>query len=108
MFDKNALFAALKPQTKPVAIPGFGELTAKQLSVSEVNEVREILKKNDKQEDAFGLQLVMMSMVDSDGQRVFEEEDLAQLQAASNAAVDTLIAATLELNGFKKAVDAGN
>lgn len=108
MFDKAALFAALKPKTKAVQIEGFGQLTAKQLSVGEVNVVREKLKNGDKKEDAFGLHLVMMSMVDQDGQRVFEEEDLAQLQEASNAAVDALIAAALELNGFKKAAEAGN
>jgi hypothetical protein len=105
-FDKTALFAALKPKTKVVLIDGVGSLTAKELSVAQVNGIRTKLKAANGSDDAFGLNMVVLSFVDDEGALIFSESDLAGLSESSNAAVEKLVFAALELNGFKKADDA--
>jgi hypothetical protein len=105
--DKAALLLALKPKTVSFAIDGFGEIGIVQLSVAEVDSLRAVLKSDDKT-DQFGLNMVMLSVVDSDGNRVFADEDMPALKAASNAVMDELVGKTLEVNGFKKVADAKN
>lgn len=106
-FNKSALLAALKPKTESVNVDGFGQVGVIQLTVAEVDTLRASLKKEDKA-DQFGLRLVLISVVDTDGNRVFDESDLPGLQGSSNAAMDGLVAKTLEANGFKKAAEAKN
>ncbi|PUA17263.1 hypothetical protein [Glaciimonas sp. PCH181] len=107
-FDKNALFAAIKPKTKAVEIDGFGSITAKQLSVTEVSGIRTKLKQANGTDDAFGLSLVVLSFVDDEGMQVFTEGDLDALAASSNAEVEKLVTVALELSGFKKPADQKN
>lgn len=102
MFDKAALFAALKPKTSKVTIDGFGELTLRQLSVAEVESVRAKLK-DDKESNRFGIGMVVMSVIDDDGVAVFSDADVPELIASGNAAIDILVSQTLTLNGFIKA-----
>lgn len=106
-FNKSALLAALKPKTERVDVAGYGNIGIVQLTVSEADSLRANLKKENKI-DQFGLQMVLISVVDEDGNRVFDESDLPSLQGASNAAVDDLVAKTLEVNGFKKATETKN
>jgi hypothetical protein len=106
-FDKAALLAAMKPKTAQLSIDGFGDVGIMQLSVAEVEELRSVLKKDDKT-DQFGLSMVILSVVDSDGNRVFTDDDLPALRSASNAVMDALVGKTLEINGFKKAADEKN
>lgn len=106
-FDKAALLAALQPKITPLDIEGFGEVGIMQLSVAEVEGLRSTLKKDDKT-DQFGLSMVMLSVVDSDRQRVFTDDDLSALKSASNAVMDVLVGKTLEVNGFKKVTDTKN
>lgn len=106
-FDKAALLLALKPKTTSLTIDGFGEIGITQLSVAEVDGLRSALKSDDKT-DQFGLNMVMLSVVDSNGNRVFADEDMPALKAASNAVMDDLVGKTLEVNGFKKVADAKN
>lgn len=107
-FDKTALFAALKPKTKAVLIDGVGNLTAKELSVAQINGIRSKLKAASGSDDAFGLNMVVLSFVDDEGSPIFSDSDLATLSESSNAEVEKLVFAVLELNGFKKADDAKN
>jgi hypothetical protein len=106
-FDKNALLAALKPKTKPVQVEGFGPVQARQLSVAEVTAIRAKLK-NDDANDAFGLNLVVMSFIDDDGAPIFTDGDMQELESSSNSAMEALVTVALELNGFKKAAEAKN
>lgn len=106
-FDKAGLLVALKPKTAPLNIDGFGNVGIMQLSVAEVEELRSALKKDDKT-DQFGLSMVVLSVVDDDGNRVFTEDDVPELRSASNAVMDTLVGKTLEINGFRKAADEKN
>lgn len=106
-FNKIALLEALKPKVEQVEVSGFGTVGIVQLTVGGVEAIRTSLKKEDKA-DQFGLRLVLLSVVDEDGACVFDEADLPGLMASSNAAMDALVAKTLEVNGFKKAVDAKN
>ena len=105
--NKAALLAALKPKTELLEVEGFGAVGIIQLTVAEVTAVRDGLDK-DGQADQFGLRLVLLSVVDAEGARIFDEADLADLQAASNAAMDLLVTKALEVNGFKKAAAAKN
>lgn len=106
-FDKKALFAAIKPKTQQHSVEGFGEVGVVQLSVAQVEEIRESMKKDEKGE-AFGLLLVVQAVVDGNGARIFEESDIADLKASSNNAVDAMVAKALEVNGLKKAPEAKN
>jgi hypothetical protein len=106
-FNKAALLAAIQPKTVLVPIEGFGDVGVVQLTVLQVETLRETLKKEG-QSDQFGLRMVQISVVDPDGDRVFDDGDLASLQSSSNSVVDTLVLKTLEVNGFKKAEAAKN
>jgi hypothetical protein len=105
--DKLALLAALKPKTTQTDVDGFGSVGVVQLTVGEVDALRASLKKEDKI-DQFGIRLALVSVVDEDGVRVFGEDDLPALMAASNSAMDVLVSKALEVNGFKKAAEAKN
>ena len=106
-FDKAALLIALQPKTTNLTIEGFGDVGIMQLSVAEVEGLRSALKSDDKT-DQFGLNMVMLSVVDGDGNRAFTDADMPALNSASNAAMDVLVGKTLEVNGFKKVTDAKN
>lgn len=105
--NKSALLAALKPKTELVELDGFGKVNIIQLTVAEVTALREEIKKEG-QSDQFGLRLALVSVVDDAGTRVFDESDLINLQSASNAAMDTLVAKALAVNGFDKKTEAKN
>ncbi len=106
-FNKSGLLTALKPKTQNVAIEGFGDVAIIQLTVDQVEALRADLRKTDKVEE-FGLRLVQASVVDEDGNRVFDDADLAALKTSSNAAMDGLVSEALRVNGFRKAPDAKN
>ena len=106
-FNKNALFAALKPKIEVVKIEGFGGLAIGQLTVDQIEGLRADLKKTDKVDD-FGLRLVQLSVLDDEGNRVFDDSDLAALHTSSNSAMDNLVSEALRVNGFKKAADSKN
>ena len=106
-FDKSGLFAALKPKVETVIIEGFGNLAIGQLTVDQVEALRADLKKTDKVDD-FGLRLVQLSVLDNEGNRVFDDADLAMLHTSSNSAMDSLVSEALRVNGFRKAADAKN
>ena len=106
-FDKSGLFAALKTKVEIVIIDGFGNLAIGQLTVDQIEGLRADLKKTDKVDD-FGLRLVQLSVLDEEGNRVFDDADLATLHTSSNAAMDNLVSQALRVNGFKKAADSKN
>jgi hypothetical protein len=106
-FNKSALLAALKPKTELVDVEGFGKVGIIQLTVGEVEKIRADLKAADNA-DQFGLHLVLLSVVDDAGARVFDASDLPGLIDAGHAAMDALVAKALQVNGFKKLAEAKN
>lgn len=106
-FDKSAFFAALKPKTSEAAVEGFGTVRVAQLSVSEVEEIRKVAT-NDEAKKEIGLRFVLAAVVDDDGSRVFSDDDLAQLRASNNGAIESLATAVLKLNGLLKDEAAPN
>lgn len=106
-FNKSALLAALKPKMSSVEIDGFGLVNIKQLAVTEVDSVRAKLKQDKDKDESFGLRLVILSVFDDEGAPAFNDDDLPEIKASSNEAVEKLVAKVLELNGFRKA-EAGN
>jgi hypothetical protein len=107
MFDKAAFLQAIKPKTADVDVEGFGPVKLKQLSVAEVEAERAKLKE-DKNDDAFGLHLLAVSLVDEAGAAVLSADDLPAIREASNGVIEMLVLKVLELNGFRKAEAAKN
>lgn len=106
-FDKSAFFAATKPKVEQVNVDGFGAVNLAQLNVADVDALRKSLNASN-ESDKFGLRMLLLSVVDDDGARVFGDDDLPSLEAASNSAIEALVGKTLEVNGFRKAADAKN
>jgi len=106
-FDKTAFLAAIKPKIETVNIDGFGDVGIIQLTVSQVAALRATLKIEGKS-DQFGLAMVGASVVDAEGQPVFNETEITQLEQASNEVMDRLVLKALTINGFQKAEAAKN
>lgn len=130
--DKAALMAALKTKIVDFPIEGFGTVGIKQLSVVEIDALRESTrpdadegekdqksKASDKNSDGdpdkkkekkyvFGLRLVIESVVNEDGSTMLDSEDLAALEKSNHALVDKLVGKALAVNGFVKEVGAKN
>lgn len=111
IFDKAALFAALKPKRVGHEVEGFGKVWFRQLALGEVDAIREEIKKERKDKasedgpDKFGLRLVVMSMVDAQGACVLSDEDIPELEQSGAASIDALVGKALEVNGFTKPRD---
>jgi hypothetical protein len=106
-FNKAAFLKALAPKVQRLSVEGFGEVGIAQLTVAEVDALRANLKKGEG-DSKFALRLVLASVVDDDGNRVFDEADLPQLEASGSAAVDQLVKQTMQLNGFTPKAEAKN
>lgn len=106
-FDKSAFFAALKPKVSDVTVEGFGAVHIAQLSVLEVEAIRGVAT-DDAAKKEIGLRFVVYAVVDDDGARVFSDDDLDQLRASSNEAIESLATAVLKLNGLLKDETAPN
>lgn len=100
-FDKSAFFAALKPKVTTVEVEGFGAVRIAQLSVAEVETIRGVAT-DDAAKKEIGLRFVEYAVVDDDGARVFTDDDLDQLRASSNEAIEALATAVLKQNGLLK------
>jgi hypothetical protein len=99
--DKSALLAALACTTVAMPVEGFGTVNIRQVSVAENDRVRAAIKSDASvPHSAFGLQLLIASVVNDDGSPVFTEADLPALQQAAGRKVDKLVEAVLEVNGY--------
>jgi hypothetical protein len=107
VFDKKALFAAIVPKTKTVTVEGFGEVILKELSVPDAEAFSKTVKKED---DAYvsGINLLIWSVVDKNGKRVFSADDLPALLNLAAGPIRQLATAASILNGYQKAPDAKN
>jgi len=103
--DKLSLLAALAAAPTAVAVEGLGTVNLRQISVAESDTLRRLSKADtDANADpsAFGLRLVLASLVDDSGNPMLTEADLDALRQSAGAKVDKLVEAVLLINGFTK------
>jgi hypothetical protein len=105
--SKTDLLAALQPKIESIEIEGIGAIKLRQLTVAESDALRASLDKEDKSSE-FGLRMLGTSLVDDEGNRMFGDDEIADLRNSSGTHVDKLIESVLVLNGFKKAAEAKN
>lgn len=101
-FDKDAFFNALSQTIITAELEGFGQINLRQISVAEADRIRAAAQDHAGQfsPSDFGLRLLAGSVVSSDGDLVFTDDDVKALRASSTAKIDALITRVLELNGF--------
>jgi len=110
--NKEALLAVFKPKIIKVPLPGDGgSVLVRALTVAQVDAVRAEIKKEEaaktagveEEKDSFGLRLMLLSVIDEDGKRLFSDADLPALKGSGNGPVEHLILEVMKLNGFHKA-----
>ncbi|ARQ46674.1 hypothetical protein BRW83_1934 [Oxalobacter formigenes] len=106
MFNKEALFEMYRPKTEEIDIDGFNGLFVKQLSEREISQIRKDSglssekKEGDQSNDLFGTKMIVTSIVDSDGSRVFCDGDIDRMRDCANTLIHNLTQRVLKLNGF--------
>jgi hypothetical protein len=101
-------FNAAKPKAETFSLLGVGQVDIVELTEGEVSEVR---KSIDSEKDValrgklFGYGLVVKS-TKKDGEPIFTAQDIPLFSGAANAAVESLAAAVLKINGY--GVELGN
>lgn len=105
-FDKSALFKALGvSEKKPVEIAGFGTVFVKAMTIKDQERweaalVDEDGNAKDRDEVSMISSLLVQVVVDADGNRVFDESDIPQLDASSAGPLKKLFTVAQSLNGF--------
>lgn len=107
MIDKASFFAALRPQAQPFDMKGLGTVYIAQLTVGEVDGLREFVAsrapavETDKPKSyAFGLCLVSACVQDANGVKLLDNADIDQLVASEQSAVEALVTQCLIVNKF--------
>lgn len=102
--DKTALLAALACATVTATVDGFGTVNIRQVSVAENDAIRARIKAqgDDAATSAFGLELLVASVVNDDGSPVFTTADLPALKQSAGRKIDKLVEAVLDANGYGK------
>jgi hypothetical protein len=109
--NKAKLLQALAPKTFEHPVEGYGAIHFRQLSVDEVDAIRKQIKARQAkdggaaEDDPFGLNLVLVSVVDAAGAPIFDASDMPALKKSANGAIDELVGKALEVNGFRKVGD---
>ena len=104
--DRTTFFSR-KPATKTVSIEAAGgdTFTIRKLSEADVRTLQRDYTKPDKQLE--GLRYaVRQAVVDEDGNRIFEDGDLAKLATVDFAIVKELAAEIVEFSGLQGVEDA--
>lgn len=99
VFDKAALFAALKPKFKIINIDGFGDIRIKEITAGESANANKRAKESGEE---FWTHLLVTCATDLQGNKIFTEEDIPAILESGNAGVDAMVGAALVVNGFKK------
>lgn len=102
--DKTSILGLLKPQIINKSVVGFGEISLVELSAPQVTALRDACKDEETKGD-FGFRMVIASVVDAEGNKLFKEEDLPDLRAAAQSRIGELVSAVMEVNGFSIKVD---
>ncbi|MFZ3002078.1 MAG: hypothetical protein WA071_17315 [Undibacterium umbellatum] len=105
VFDKAALFAALKPKFKVVNIEGFGDIRISEIAAGIAKQARE---RAEESKNDFWVHLLIFCATDLDGKKIFNEDDIPTILDSGNAGIDSLVAAALQVNGYTKAPEEKN
>ena len=106
MFYKEALFEMYRPKTEEINVEGFSGLLVKQLSEREIAQIRKDSglssdkKDGDQSNDLFGTKMIVTSIVDNDGNRVFCDSDIDRMRDCANTLMHNLTQRVLKMNGF--------
>jgi hypothetical protein len=103
--DKASLLALFAPQVIPQTVDGVGEVRLRELSAPEVSDIRDACQAKDTKAD-FGFRLVIASVVNEDGQPIFNLSDLPDLRSKAQVRIGNLIEAVMKVNGFTVREDA--
>ena len=104
-----SLLAALAATTVAVEVDGFGTVQVREITVAESDQIAKIARDHkDGSPSEFGLNLLIRSVQDEDGNPMFDDVDLPALRACAGNKVDALIGKVLEVNKFNKAADSKN
>lgn len=107
MLTKDQILAAHDLETKVVDVPAWGgSVTVSELSANSRAAWEELAFDDDGKPllngDSWTAKLVAACMVDSDGNRLFSDEDAAALGKKSDVALKAVYKAAAELNGLGK------
>jgi hypothetical protein len=104
-----SLLAALAATTVAIEVEGFGTVQVREVTVAESDQIAKIARDNaEGSPSEFGLNLLIRSVQDEDGNPMFDDADLPALRACAGNKVDVLVGRVLEVNKFKKAADSKN
>lgn len=107
VFDAAALFAAIKPKLKKCPVDGFGDVFIKALSEEDAGPLRAEFRGGG-DDGKFRSDLLLLSVVDEQGNRVLTESDIPALKASSVKVIDGLVDAAMIVSGFKQDPGAKN
>jgi hypothetical protein len=104
--DKKNLFERYTPKTEPVTVPGLDvPLTVRGLSAAQRGDLFAKCFDNDGKALPgvyFAAELIALSVVDQDGNRMFEDSDIQELGGMSGDFIDPLFKAAQRLSGLGK------
>ena len=106
-FDKNGFLSAIKTKTESTPVDGFGDVILRELNTQDTDKLRSKLGE-DQNVNEFNIGLLLLSIVDENGVRVFGDDDFDKLSNASPRVINKLAGVALVLNGFVGAPDAKN
>lgn len=99
VFDKAALFAAMKPKQKTVTFEGFGDIQLVGMS----GRVKEVAATEaQEQKVAFWVFWLIYGVYDLDGNAIFDKTDVESLLDSGSAQVEYLMNELLIINGITK------
>lgn len=110
LLTKAQIIAADDLKTQDVPVPEWGgDVRIKAATPAIIKAVRASanLKKGE-EDDSFGYRLMAQSIVDENGEKVFDPGDIAALEAKSLPAVKRVMDAINVLNAFSVKAEAGN
>lgn len=102
--DKTSILGLLKPQIISKDVAGFGNINLIELSAPQVTALRDACKDEETKGD-FGFRMVIASVVDAEGNKMFKEEDLPELRSSAQSRIGELVSAAMDVNGFSIKVD---
>ena len=108
MIDKQAIFAADDLRLEEVPVPEWpcGTLYVRMMTGIERDQWEGLVQKrtngNGNSIDLVGIRalLVALTAVDQDGNRVFDEDDVDQLQSKNSAVLDRIAGVAMSSNGI--------
>lgn len=108
--NRQAFLAAAKLNVKKVCVQPYGDLFIKEMTGSERDFFEASLMDASGKTQTKGMRarLVMLSVCDAEGNRIFADDDLDAINAAPARALGELADAIITLNGLKPDDVEGN